>query len=36
MKKETQEKFIFWLAVTLSVIGVAAILMLALHALGLF
>ena len=31
-----QETFIYWLAIILSVIGIIAVVVLALHALGLF
>lgn len=35
-EKKNKEDWIFWLALILSIIGICAVIVLALHALGLF
>ncbi len=35
MKKKKDDSWVFWLAIVLSVIGIIAVIILALHALGL-
>lgn len=35
MSKKSEKTWVFWLAVTLSVIGIVAVFILALHALGI-